>query len=157
MTSRDSFKLTSREAAEMLENTRGLALATNGRDGYPHVVAMAYIVRDGDVLMTSYGKAQKVVNLRRDPRATLMLESGTTYNTLKGLMIRGRVELIEDPKLIMQVREEIAAKTARLSGRQVEPRRDEAAERHASKRVMIRFHPEKYASWDHSKIASSAH
>jgi nitroimidazol reductase NimA-like FMN-containing flavoprotein (pyridoxamine 5'-phosphate oxidase superfamily) len=80
--------MTPDEAAGMLESGHGLSLATNGRDSYPHLVAMSYAVDNGDIVMTSYGKAQKVVNLRRDPRATVMVERGGAYNTLKGVMTR---------------------------------------------------------------------
>src|SRR5262249_48944205 len=79
------------------------AFATNGHDGYPHVVAMWYTVKDGKIMMTSYARAQKIVNLRRDPRATVLVESGATYKELSGVMVRGRVELVEGPAALAEV------------------------------------------------------
>ena len=142
MNQRNSIKLTKDEALAYLASRHSCALATNGRDGYPHVVAMWYTVTDGKVMMTSYGRAQKVVNLRRDPRATVMVESGAKYKELKGVMIRGRVELIEAPVALPEI--------LRLTG--ADPNNPAAVKR-VQKRVLMRFHPERWASWDHSRIA----
>ena len=54
-------------------------------------------------MMTSYARAQKIVNLRRDPRATVLVESGATYKELSGVMVRGRVELTEGPAALAEV------------------------------------------------------
>ena len=37
---------------------------------------MAYMVKDGCIYMTSFRKAQKVVNARRNPKVAVMIESG---------------------------------------------------------------------------------
>ena len=97
MNQRDSIKMTPEQALAYLASRHSCALATNGHDGYPHVVAMWYTVKDGAIMMTSYARAQKIVNLRRDPRATVLVESGATYKELAGVMVRGRVELIDGP------------------------------------------------------------
>jgi len=144
MNQRNSIKLTQHEALAYLASRHNCALATNGRDGYPHVVAMWYSVSDGKLMMTSYARAQKVVNLRRDPRATVMVESGANYKELRGVMIRGRIELIEPPAALPDI--------VRLTG--ADPN-DPAALKRAHKRVLMRFHPERWASWDHSKIAGN--
>jgi len=56
---------------------------------------MNYFARDGAFYMTSYGKAQKVVNIRRNPKVALMVEAGDEYAELRGVMIRGRCEILE--------------------------------------------------------------
>ena len=84
MNQRDSIKMTPEQALAYLTSHHSCALATNGHDGYPHVVAMWYTVKDGTIMMTSYARAQKIVNLRRDPRATVLVESGATYKELSG-------------------------------------------------------------------------
>ena len=103
MNQRNSIKLTPEEALAYVASRHSCALATNGQDGYPHVVAMWYTVKDGSILMTSYGRAQKIVNLRRDPRATVLVESGAKYKELKGVMVRGRVELSEGPAALAEI------------------------------------------------------
>jgi PPOX class probable F420-dependent enzyme len=141
MNQRDSIKMTPEDALAYLASRHNCAFATNGHDGYPHVVAMWYTLKDGMILMTSYARAQKIVNLRRDPRATVLVESGTTYKELSGVMIRGRVELAEGPAALAEV----------LSLTGADPN-NPVAVRRVQKRVVMRFHPERWASWDHSKI-----
>ena len=84
MSRRDQIKLTPEEQAEFLARARTMALCTIDKDGYPHVVAMAYMAKDGCIYMTSYRKAQKVMNIRRNPKVAVMVESGTAYHELKG-------------------------------------------------------------------------
>src|ERR1700757_166814 len=103
MNQRDSIKMTPEQALVYLTAHHSCALATNGHDGYPHVVAMWYTVKDGAIMMTSYARAQKIVNLRRDPRATVLVESGATYKELRGVMVRGRIELTEGPVALAEV------------------------------------------------------
>jgi PPOX class probable F420-dependent enzyme len=141
MNQRDSIKMTPEQALAYLAAHHSCAFASNGHDGYPHVVAMWYTVRDGAIMMTSYARAQKIVNLRRDPRATVLVESGATYKELSGVMVRGRVELIDGPAALAEV----------LSLTGADPN-NPAAVRRVQKRVVMRFHPERWASWDHSKI-----
>lgn len=149
MKQRDAIKMTPEEAWAFLKSHHSCAFVTNGHDGYPHAVAMWYTVDDGAIVMTSYAKAQKILNLKRDPRATVMVESGDTYKELRGVMVRGKVELLEGPAAV----DEVLRLTGTRSERPSEvPRRDEAAIRRAQKRVVIRVRPERWASWDHSRI-----
>ena len=154
MDRRKSIQLTPEESRRFMEEGRTATLATNGRDGHPHLVAMWYGVKDGDLVMTTYGKSQKAVNIRRDPRATMMLEAGTAYNKLRGLMIRGRAEIVEDVNFTAEVLRLVGAKMsgATSGGTAVSPEQNRALEAQATKRIVIRFHPEKLSSWDHSKM-----
>src|SRR5579864_2266690 len=149
MDRRKSIQLTPDEAGQFMDEGRTAMLATNGRDGYPHLIAMWYAVKDGDIVMTTYGKSQKAVNVRRDPRATMMWEAGTAYNKLRGLMIRGRAEIVEDNNFTYEVLRLVGAKMSGSSA--VSPEQNRALEAQATKRIVIRFHPEKFSSWDHSK------
>src|SRR5262247_1461315 len=76
---RQQIQLSPDEQAAFFRERKKAALATIDKDGFPHVVAMNYFARDGAFYMTSYGKAQKVVNIRRDPRVALMVEAGDDY------------------------------------------------------------------------------
>ncbi|HLX36271.1 MAG TPA: PPOX class F420-dependent oxidoreductase [Candidatus Binataceae bacterium] len=150
MDKRSSIRLTPEETHQFMEEARTAMLATNGRDGYPHLIAMWYGLKDGDIVMTTYGKSQKAVNIRRDPRATMMWEAGTAYNKLRGLMIRGRAEIIEDPKFTYEVLRLVGKKMSGMDS--VSPEQNAALEAQSRKRIVIRFHPEKFSSWDHSKM-----
>jgi hypothetical protein len=86
---RPDISLTPDEQTQFLCDNRKCALATVDQHGFPHVVAMNFRERDGAYYMTSYGKAQKVLNIRRNPKVGIMVETGGAYAELKGVMVRG--------------------------------------------------------------------
>src|SRR6266851_9573903 len=75
MKKRGEIQLTPEEQEKFLGEARKASLATIDKEGYPHVVAMNFIWRDGAILMSSYGKAQKVLNIRHNPKVGVMIEA----------------------------------------------------------------------------------
>jgi PPOX class probable F420-dependent enzyme len=143
---RPDIRLTVEEQAEFLRQNRKCALATLDKDGFPHVVAMSFYAKDGAYYMTSYGKAQKVVNIRRNPNVGLMVEAGGSYGELRGVMVRGHCEIIEDAAAVEEVFAEMAGN--RAPGE----KRPERPANLASKRVVLKIVPLKTMTWDHSKL-----
>jgi PPOX class probable F420-dependent enzyme len=141
---RRQITLTEAEQAAFLAANRKAALATLDRDGFPHLVAMTYGVRDGVYYMTSYAKAQKVLNIRRDPKVGLMIEAGGSYAELKGVMVRGHCEIIEGEDAVRDA-------WAVISGASATPRRRETNDS-AAKRVVLKVTPHKTVTWDHTKL-----
>ena len=146
MNRRRQIQLSPEEQAAFLREHRKGALATIGKDGFPHVVAMNFLAKDGAFYMTSYAKAQKVVNIRRNPKAALMIEAGDAYAELHGVMVRGRCEILEGAEAVR------AAFAAMAEARGTTPSRPSAAGDSAPKRVVLKIVPEKITSWDHSKL-----
>jgi PPOX class probable F420-dependent enzyme len=151
MNRRNLIAMTADEQSAFLANARTLILSSIDGQGYPHSVAMWFALIDGLVHMTSFRKAQKVVNLRRNPRVALLAESGTTYAELRGLMIRGRAEVVDDLELCTRVLMEVQP---RYFG-PADPSVRDVLRKQAEKRVVIRIHPERVASWDHSKLGGA--
>ena len=143
---RPDIRLTPEEQAAFLRENRKCALATVDKDGFPHVVAMNFVARDGAYYMTSYGKAQKVVNVRRNPKVGLMVETGSAYAELKGVMVRGHCEIVEGEEAVHQV----FAWSAEARGDTY--KRPAGASSSAPKRVVLKIVPHKIMSWDHSKL-----
>src|SRR5438128_4375488 len=100
---RQQMRLSPDEQAAFFRERKKAALATIDKDGFPHVVAMNYFALDGAFCMTSYGKAQKVVNIRRNPKVALMIEAGNAYAELRGVMVRGRCEISEGAEAVRAV------------------------------------------------------
>ena len=146
MNRRRPIQLSSEEQARFFREQRKAALATLDRHGFPHVVAMNYFAKDGAFYMTSYGKAQKVVNIRRNPKVALMIESGNAYAELRGVMVRGHCEIIEGAEAVR------AAFAGMTKARGAAPSRPAASADSAPKRVVLKIIPEKITSWDHSKL-----
>src|SRR5690348_8401061 len=94
---RAQIKMSDEEIEAFLQQRQSMSMATIGPDGRIQLVAMWYGFLDGDVAFETKAKSQKVLNLRRDPRMTVMVEDGDTYETLRGVEIVGTAEIIEDP------------------------------------------------------------
>jgi nitroimidazol reductase NimA-like FMN-containing flavoprotein (pyridoxamine 5'-phosphate oxidase superfamily) len=141
---RRQIQLSEAEQAAFLAANRKAALATLDPAGYPHLVAMTYGVKDGVFYMTSYAKAQKVLNIIRDPKVGLMIEAGGAYSELKGVMVRGVCDIIEGEDAVREA-------WAIISGNTATPRRRETSDS-AAKRVVLKVTPHKIVSWDHSKL-----
>lgn len=146
MNTRQQIQLSPEEQAAFFREQRKAALATLDQDGFPHIVAMSYFAKDGAFYMTSYGKAQKVVNIRRNPKVALMIEAGDGYAELRGVMVRGRCEIIEGADAVR------AAFAAMAEARGATPSRPSGSVDSAPKRVVLKVIPEKIASWDHRKL-----
>ena len=152
--------MTPAEAQAFIESHRELALATLDREGFPHLVAMNYGIDNGEIVMSSFAKAQKVVNLRRDPRVTVMIDSGKSYNTLKGVMIRGKAEITQGPQAVARVMRLIGLMGTGKSPAEAAAAADASKEEpgpQAYKRVIIRIKPTKWSSWDHSKLPAGTY
>jgi PPOX class probable F420-dependent enzyme len=137
------IRMTAEEQAAFLRENGKASLATLDRDGFPHVVAMGYFFADGAFYMTSYAKAQKVLNIRRNPRVGLMVESGDAYAELRGVMVRGTCEIIDETE---------AVRAAMLGRRGPGLRAPRAGVDSAPKRVLLKVTPHKIASWNHAKL-----
>ncbi len=147
---RREIELTVEEQHEFLGTAKTIILSSVDRRGYPHSVPMWFIVDEtGSVLMTTYGKSQKIVNLRRNPKCSLLVESGTAYHELKGVLIRGCAEVTEDQAVTLETLVKIHRKYYGDLASGV----DDAMRAQARKRVTIRIKPERVSSWDHSKLA----
>ena len=147
---RDQIKLTPGEVAEFLAGERVLNVASNGRDGWPHVTSLWYVMRGTDPWVWTYRKSQKVKNLERDDRATALVESGSEYAELKGVMLRTRAHIEYETEPIIDFAEELFAKYQGTSPGAEGMR--EALHGQAVKRVAIRFEVVETVSWDHSKL-----
>jgi general stress protein 26 len=150
--------MTEDELHAFLRAQRTVAVATNGRRGWPHVTPLWYVTRDTgpagapELWAWTYAKSQKVRNLERDRRATLQIETGDTYGELQGAMLECDVEIVRDPDALAQLARELFARTTPGG------LNDEVlavAARQAPKRVGLRFVMRRAATWDHRKLAGA--
>ena len=146
--------MTDDEVAAYLAEQRVLNVATLGPSGHPHVVAMWYVVVDGRPSFWTFAKSQKVVNLRRDPRITGLVESGDSYNQLRGVELVGTGRIVEAFDEILTIGRTVAAK---YQGSDAVDSPDVLAflEAQARKRVGVVIDVERTVSWDHTKLAGA--
>ncbi len=148
---RNEVAMSADETAAFLDEQRVLNVATNGPTGHPHLVAMWYVMIDGRPTFWTFGKSQKVVNLRRDPKISALVETGDSYNELRGVEIEGTARLIEDYDAVLDIGKRVAEKYNGPEGT------SELAlpflEKQAHKRIGVAIDVERTASWDHRKIS----
>ena len=145
---RGSIVMSDEEIAEFLEQSRVATMATIGPDGTPHLVAMWYAVIDGQIWFETKAKSQKAVNLKRDSRVTVLIESGHTYDTLKGVSFEGTATVVDDPEALWKVGVSV---WERYTGPYTEEMRP-FVEIMLNKRVAVRVDVERTRSWDHKKL-----
>ena len=145
---RSQITMTDDEIAAFLDRSRTATMATVGPDGTPHLVAMWYALIDGVVWFETKGRSQKAVNLRRDPRITVMVEDGLTYDALRGVSIEGRGVIVEDPDEIWQVGVSVWERYNGEYTEEVKP----LVEFMLQKRIAVRVEADRVRSWDHHKL-----
>ncbi|MFN2611921.1 MAG: pyridoxamine 5'-phosphate oxidase family protein [Solirubrobacterales bacterium] len=142
------------EQLALLESERVAIVASNGAGGWPHTMPLWYVVRGGEIWVWTYAKSQKVRNLERDPKATVLVETGREYTELRGVMIEAEAELIHDFDRVLEFAKLLTVRY----GEGIESVEGDAAaalEAQTPKRVAIRFRPKRVASWDHRKLGGT--
>lgn len=152
---RKTIELTNSEIDEYLATSHTLIIVSNGRNGFPHPMPMwFYADAERICYCTTFAKSQKVQNWKRDPRASLLVESGDEYAELKGLVVYAQTEILEDQETVTETLVNINAKGRTLTDEQRERLRQSVGGT-ASKRVVLKFIPQRFISWDHSKLGGT--
>ena len=137
------------EVLAFLDEERIVTCATLGKDGWPHLMPLWFVVRDGEILAWTFAKSQKVKNLERDNRATIQVEAGDSYDQLRGVMLKTNVELIHDTAQVLELGVQIMGKYA---GGELDEAARTVVAAQATKRVGLRFVESERATWDHRKL-----
>jgi nitroimidazol reductase NimA-like FMN-containing flavoprotein (pyridoxamine 5'-phosphate oxidase superfamily) len=143
------------EVITFLDETAVLEVGTIGGDGWPHLAPMWFVMENDRIVFRSFTRSQKIVNLHRDPRLTVLAETGDAYEELRGVMIKAEARLVEDPAYVLAIYGRLAAKYAMVGPEPVELTErelEDAFGRFAAKNTAVVVEPVKTASWDHRKI-----
>lgn len=144
--------------AFLAADAKVLQVATIGVDGFPHLAPMWFVVEHGRIVFRSFSKSQKIVNLRRDPRLTVLVESGDSYSELRGVMIKGEATLVDDPDYVLEIYGGLAARYPMVAGQTMKLDSDAlraAFGRYAEKNTAVIVEPEQVVSWDHTKLGGT--
>jgi PPOX class probable F420-dependent enzyme len=155
MSNRDKIQMTEEELDRYLKDGHTVMLVTNGPNGYPHAMPMFYgLDADHTFRFSTYETSQKVRNIKRNPQVTLLLESGSEYDQLKGVMIEARAEISRDLDATVDTMVEAMGRTANeMPPASTLP--EDVKKKMAGKRVLVRVVPERFISWDHGKLADN--
>lgn len=165
---RDLITMTAEEADAFLLEEKTVICATNGNDGWPHLMPLWFVSRptragrgesNTELWAWTFAKSQKVKNLERDPRTTIQVEAGTEYHLLRGLMLECETEVVHDTDQVLELGLEIFARYGDEVGGDgvIEVAEDVKAmvRKQADKRVGLRFVERRRVSWDHRKLGGT--
>jgi len=149
---RAQIQMSPEEVRGFLEAAKTMILCSIGPGGVPHPMPMWFgIEPDGAIVMTTFTKSQKIRNLERDPRVSLLVETGEEYAELQGAVLYGAAELVGDLERVIDI---LVTVTKRSGG--IPAGAEQAAragiEATARKRTGMRVRPERTVSWDHRKL-----
>ena len=144
--------------AFLSEGQKVLQVATLGKDGSPHLAPMWFVMDDGKIVFRSFTKSQKIVNLNRDPRLSVLAESGGPYSELRGVMIKGSATLVTDPSYVLSIYGRLAARYSMMGNEPVEldaATLEQSFGSYASKNTAVIVEPTSVTTWDHTKLGGA--
>lgn len=152
MNRRKQIEMNAGEIDSFLDQEKVAIISSFGPRGWPHSMPLWYVVRDGELWSWTFTKSQKVVNLQRDPRATVLVEAGDdVYSELRGVQFETEVVIHREPDLITEFAEELTVRYA-PDGEKPSPEAREAFRQQAPKRSVLQFVNRRTMSWDHRKL-----
>ena len=154
MSRRAEIALSAEEQVELLEEERVVVVSTIGPRGWPHSMPLWYVVRGAEIWIYTYAKSQKVRNLERDPRATLVVETGREYGELRGVEIEAEAEIHRAADTVFEIARELTLRYAE-GVESLDRAAVEALRAQARKRVAVRFAARRVATWDHRKLGGA--
>lgn len=156
MSRRDQIRMTPAEVLAFFDLQKVINVATIGPNGRPHVAPLWYFPQGGNLATWTYGSSQKMANLRRLPQATVLIEDGDSYETLRGASLETDVEIIEDTEVVATMGIALMQRYAGAKpGAEVPDEVAAFVRSQAAKRVGLIFTPTKTVTWDHRKLGGT--
>ena len=155
MSRRDKIRLSDEEIRDFLAGRKTIIVCSNGPRGFPHSMPMWFAVDDdGAIRMTTFRKSQKVRNIQRDPRVSLLAEDGLEYSELRGVVFYGDCEIVDDIEVVKDTLVRITAREAGDDPAALEGMKNVITAT-AAKRVCLLLRPQRVVSWDHRKLGGT--
>ena len=147
---RELIRMDAEEVAAFIDEQKSLQVACIGDDGWPHLTTLWFAIVDSCLAFGTYSRSQKIMNLRRNPRISVLLEDGLIYEELRGVMIKGRAVLVDDSDSVQRYARAILERNQP----DVDAEHLEEVARHwAAKRTVVVVEPDETVSWDHTKLS----
>lgn len=146
---RDIVKMSDDEIWKFIDGQKTVQVATINKDGSPHVMPLWFAIEDRRIVLETFTKSQKIVNLERDDRISILFEDGESYNDLKGVSIKGRAELIREHDEVHRLHMAVLVRNQPEVPVELLER---ATASMVSKKTAIVIEPSRFITWDHSKL-----
>ncbi len=149
----EDLKLTQSEIDGLLTREQRMRIATLGPGTDINLTPMSFGYADGRIY--TFGRGQKVVNIRRNPTATVLVDIGSQWRDLQGVMLRGRAHVLENMEqeledaALLKAQFNLGEKSGlTMNGR---PQPFIASATGKSRRWIV-FEPKNIVSWDNAKL-----
>ncbi len=149
---RDKIKMSEEELSSFLQKQISLQIGTINKDGSPHLTTMWYLYDGENFIFHTYTKSQKIINLKRDSRITLLTEAGNQYSDLQGIIVYGNAEIINGKDSLEEVIRYMEMVGEKYIKDEDGAQYIEGMKLQAPKRSVVIVKPSKFISWDHTKI-----
>lgn len=134
--------LTDKEFEQFFEDHNGwIILSTIDASGFPHSLPIGYFTHDGKVYCGTRDNTQKIRNIEKNPKVSLLIESGTTMRDIKGAMIQGNARVIRAEEEALHCAQ-IAAKARGVEEKDLPSKANPGA-------AYIEITPVNKISWDY--------
>jgi PPOX class probable F420-dependent enzyme len=97
-----SVRLSEDEAWGVVERAHTGILTTLKRDGSPVALPVWFVVLDRAICMRTPARTKKLKRIRRDPRASFLVEAGERWAELEAVHLNGTVEIVEGDETLEQ-------------------------------------------------------
>jgi PPOX class probable F420-dependent enzyme len=146
-----SLRLSPAEAWSFLERAHTGIFTTLRADGSPIALPVWFVTLERTVCIGAPAGTKKILRVRRDPRASFLVEQGERWAELQAVHLSGHVEILTDDAIVTQVSRALDEKyqAFRTASTAMPP----DTRRHYAQRTILRLHPEgRILSWDNRRI-----
>lgn len=151
MNRRKQIEMDEAERERFLREERIATVGSLGPRGWPHLMPLWYVLRNGEVWSWTFTKSQKIKNLERDSRVTVLVEAGDEYAELRGVQMECEAVFHQELDFVVDFAAELVSRYA-PGGQAVTDEAGEAFRAQAPKRTVLQFKPVRTVSWDHRKL-----
>jgi hypothetical protein len=139
--------MTPEEVDAFLAEERTCRVATLGPSG-PHATPLWYAWHGGALWLTSVVRSQRWTDLQRDPRVAVVVDAGTSYDELRGVELRGQVEVVGEVPRTGEPVPELEGPEQLMADRYMG-----GTFVHDGRHAWLRMVPDKITSWDFRKFS----
>ena len=134
---------------DFISAQKTIQVSSLNSDGTPHLIPMWFTIVENKIVLVSYTKSQKIVNLKRNPSIAVLIEDGSEYQELRGVSINCNADLVEDHELVQSLETKLILRNQiDLTFVQAE----KMARKMSKKKTAILIEAQKVMSWDHRKL-----
>ena len=142
---------------DMLSNDWNCRIATVDDKGRINLTPMWFGWAEGKIFIT--GRGQKVVNLRRNPACTILVDRNEKFPELQAIMMQGKARILETAEEeaaesgLTEVRAQMGAKYNGGHGKAPvdDPPPNQATAGGKNRRWIV-FEPDRTVTWDNYKL-----